>query len=299
MRPSSIRYYFKEGFVGLLKNRLMSIASIGTVAACIFIVSLSVCLISNISSVLHQIEDTIGVVVFLEDDVDAQTVNDIRDKITSLDHVTMVTYISAEEALEGLKEEWSAEDILEGFTGENNPLTASFEIDLDEIENQGTVLAALEKIDGIRNIRHSQAETEILIKLNNGITVVGVTVICILAVISIIIIMNTIKISVYTRRTEIGIMKFVGATDWFIRWPFIIEGVLIGVIGSALPMAISWPLYSKMVELIYTNFPVIKNIATLLDTYSIFARLSPIALVFGTVMGIVGSVTSIKKYLKV
>ncbi|MGL4791435.1 MAG: permease-like cell division protein FtsX, partial [Anaerotignaceae bacterium] len=197
------------------------------------------------------------------------------------------------------KEEWSAEDILEGFTGENNPLTASFEIDLDEIENQGTVLAALEKIDGIRNIRHSQAETEILIKLNNGITVVGVTVICILAVISIIIIMNTIKISVYTRRTEIGIMKFVGATDWFIRWPFIIEGVLIGVIGSALPMAISWPLYSKMVELIYTNFPVIKNIATLLDTYSIFARLSPIALVFGTVMGIVGSVTSIKKYLKV
>lgn len=299
MKPRSIKYYFREGVTSLFRNRLMTVASVATVAACIFIVSLSYCLISNLSGILSQIEDNIGVVAFLEDDIDSEAVNEIRDEITGLEHVTMATYISPEEALEDLKAEWEADDILKGFDENNNPLSHSFEISLDSIENQTEVIGKLEGITGVRNILHAKTETEVLISLNNGISIVGIVIVIILAVISVVIIMNTIKISVYTRKNEINIMKFVGATDWFIRWPFIIEGTLIGILGAAIPMAISWPLYNKVVSVIYENFEVIKNIATLLDGATIFAKLIPASILVGILLGVFGSASSIRKHLRV
>ena len=175
----------------------------------------------------------------------------------------------------------------------------SFKISLDGIEYQSSVLSELEKLDGINNIRHAQSETEVLLKLNKIIQITGILVIAILGIISVVIIMNTIKISVFTRRNEINIMKFVGATDWFIRWPFIIEGVLIGLIGAIIPIAIAWPAYGKAINMIYTYFPIIKNLATFRLGAEIFSVLLPIALVFGILLGTVGSVTSIRKYLKV
>lgn len=299
MRPSSIRYYFKEGFTGLLKNRLMTVASIATVAACIFIIALSCCLIGNLSSVLNQIEDTIGIAVFLDDDLNSEEINKISDELKAIPHVTMVTYISPDEALDDLKEEWEADDILDGLDGENNPLSHSFEVSLEGIEFQSDVLKEIQGVAGIRNVRHAQTETEILLKLNKVFSIVGVAVVALLAIISVVIIMNTIKISVYTRRTEINIMKFVGATDWFIRWPFIIEGVLIGLLGASIPMAVSWPLYTKIVQLLYQYFPVVQNIATLLDANVIFSKLIPVSLVVGALLGMFGSVSSIHKYLRV
>ncbi|MCQ4727047.1 permease-like cell division protein FtsX [Anaerotignum faecicola] len=299
MRPSSIRYYFKEGFTGLLKNRLMTIASIATVAACIFIVSISVCMITNLSSILDQIEDTIGIAVFLNEDLSSDEINRISNDLNDIEHVTNVIYISPDEALEELKVEWDANGILDGFEGENNPLSHSFEISIDSIENQSQVLADINNVKGINNVRHAQTETQMLLDLNKVLGVVGVVIISILAVISVVIIMNTIKISVYTRRTEINIMKFVGATDWFIRWPFIIEGILIGLIGAAIPMFITWPLYDKVGNLIIENFPIIQNVVTFVDANIIFAKLLPASLIVGCGLGVFGSVSSIRKYLMV
>ncbi len=299
MRPRSIKYYFKEGFTGLFKNRLMTVASIGAVAACIFIVSISVCLIGNLNYVLNQIEENIGIAVFLQDGLDSEKINEISNDVKEIEHVTMVTYISPDEALSDLKKEWGAESILDGFDGENNPLSHSLEISIDGIENQTFVIEKLRGVAGVKNIRNAQAETEILLKLNKGLSITGAVVVFVLAAISVVIIMNTIKISVYTRKNEINIMKFVGATDWFIRWPFIIEGCLIGLIGAALPMGVSWPLYSKIVELVYSYFPFIRNIATLLDGYFIFSKLIPVSLVVGVALGVFGSISSIRKYLKV
>lgn len=300
MKPSSIKYYFKEGFSGLLKNRLMTVASIATVAACIFIMSSSFCMVDNLQYVLHQMEDSIGIAVFLNGDMSGEEVQELKEEIAEIPHVDDVEYVSPDDALDELKKEWGAEEgVLDGFDGENNPLSNSFKISLDNIENQSSVLQKLEKMDGIDNIRHAKTETEVLIKLNKIIKTVGFLIISILGVISIVIIVNTIKISVYTRRTEINIMKYVGATDWFIRWPFIIEGVLIGLIGSIIPIGIAWPAYGKAVDLIYSYFPVIKNIANFRLSIEIFSKLLPIALVFGILLGIIGSVTSIRKYLKV
>lgn len=299
MRLSSIKYYFKEGFTGLLRNRLMTVASIATVAACIFIMTFSYCIIGNLQYMLEQMEDSIGIAVFLDEDLTSDDVGVLMEQIKKVEYVKNVTYISPEEALNSLKVEWDVGDVLDGFDAENNPLSHSFEIELDGIDYQGSVLASLESMDGIRNIRHAQTETDVLLKINKVLGIVGVVVIAILGIISVVIIMNTIKISVYTRRNEINIMKFVGATDWFIRWPFIIEGVLIGIIGSAIPMAIAWPSYGKAIDLIYKFLPVIENLVTFKNSIDIFSVLLPVSIVSGILLGVIGSVTSIRKHLKV
>ncbi len=299
MRISSIKYYIREGFYGLLKNSLMTIAAITTVAACIFIVTVSYCLISNLHAMLRQIENDIGIVVFLEDDSNSETINKVSKSLNDIPNVTNVTYISPEEALDSLKEEWEADDILNGFNNQNNPLPSSFEVSIDDIKNQSEVLKNIEKIDGIKKVRNAENATDILLKLNKVLTFVGILGIALLAVISIVIITNTIKISVYNRKTEINIMKYVGATDWFIRWPFIVEGVIMGLIGAAVPIIISWPLYNKCVAMAYEHFSILSNIATFLGGYEIFSRLLPICLLAGVILGVAGSVSSLRKYLQV
>ena len=299
MRLSSVRYYIREGISGLLKNSLMTIASIATVAACIFIVTVSCCVIENLHAMLRQLESDIGVVVFLNDDADAQLVSTVSEKLNGIEHITNVTYISPQDALDGLKKEWDADDILSGFDGENNPLPHSFEISIDGIENQADVIKNIEQIDGIKSIRNAQTATDILLKLNRVLSVVGFLGILILGVISVVIITNTIKISVYNRRTEINIMKYVGATDWFIRWPFIVEGVIIGIVGAVVPLIISWPIYSKCVSLAYEHFAILTNLASFLGGYEIFSKLVPLGILAGIVLGVAGSVTSIRKYLRV
>ena len=169
MKFNSIKYFVKEGFTNLFRNRLMTVASIAIVSACILIMSFSYCLVSNLSYILKQIEDNVGIAVFLEDDLDADAVNEINEKINKIDHIESVFYISPDEALEEFKEEWDTDGILDGFDSENNPLSKSFEINLEDIKYQDEVLSQLESIDGIRNIRHAQMGTELLLKANKFI----------------------------------------------------------------------------------------------------------------------------------
>jgi cell division transport system permease protein len=299
MKFSSVKYYIHEGFTGLFKNSLMTVASIATVAACIFIVAVSCCLLANMRSMMTQIEKNIGISVFLEDKLSPESITMISEQMKRIPHVSSVTYISPDDALEELKKEWNADEVLSGFDNNNNPLSSSFEISIDNIEYQKDVISEIKQIDGVRNIRNAQNETDILLKLNKVISIVGLLSMLILAAISVVIITNTIKISVYTRKTEINIMKYVGATDWFIRWPFIVEGVLIGIIGALVPLIISWPLYDKCISLIYVHLPFIGNIAHFLSGYTIFSVLIPLCILAGILLGVIGSVTSIHKHLNV
>ena len=299
MRFSTLKYYLSEALAGMRRNRWMTVASIAVVAACFFIVAFSVCVMQNLQYMLVQIEDSVGVVAFLEDDVTSDDVVRIGQEINALPHVTLATYVSPEEALEELKEEWNADDILSGFDGDNNPLSHSFQVEMDDIANQGQVVAELEQVQGVRKINHAQTETDILLKVNKVVTIVGGLAILVLALIAVVIIMNTIKLSVFTRRYEINIMKFVGATDWFIRWPFLIEGLLIGLVGAAIPMAVGWLVYDQALAAMTNAFPAIVNIVNFLYAVDIFGWLVPCSLVGGMVLGIIGSVSSIRKHLKV
>ncbi len=260
MRPSTIRYFLKEGFSGLKKNLLMTVASIIAVAACISIMSFSYCVVSNLQYMLDQMEDSIGISVFLKGNLTSEDIENMKTTISGLDHVTNVTYISPADALDQLKDQWGAdEDIFIGLDDTNNPLSHSFQVELDQIESQDAVLAELQKIEGVDKVEYGQSLSEMLMSVSNVFQVAGILVMLVLGVISVMIIINTIRISVMNRRVEINIMKYVGATDWFIRWPFIIEGIIIGLIGAVLPMLVGMPMYGKTVSLFYNHIPFVET----------------------------------------
>lgn len=300
MRPSTIRYFLKEGFSGLKKNLLMTVASIIAVAACISIMSFSYCVVSNLQYMLDQMEDSIGISVFLKGDLTSEDIENMKTTISGLDHVTNVTYISPTDALDQLKEQWGAdEDIFIGLDDTNNPLSHSFQVELDQIESQDAVLAELQKIEGVDKVEYGQSLSEMLMSVSNVFQVAGILVMLVLGVISVMIIINTIRISVMNRRVEINIMKYVGATDWFIRWPFIIEGIIIGLIGAILPMLVGMPMYGKTVSLFYNHIPFVENFVRFRVVGDVFSFVLPAALIFGILLGVVGSVTSIRKHLQV
>ena len=300
MRPSTIRYFLKEGFSGLKKNLLMTVASIIAVAACISIMSFSYCVVSNLQYMLDQMEDSIGISVFLKGDLTSEDIENMKTTISGLDHVTNVTYISPADALDQLKDQWGAdEDIFIGLDDTNNPLSHSFQVELDQIESQDAVLAELQKIEGVDKVEYGQSLSEMLMSVSNVFQVAGILVMLVLGVISVMIIINTIRISVMNRRVEINIMKYVGATDWFIRWPFIIEGIIIGLIGAVLPMLVGMPMYGKTVSLFYNHIPFVENFVRFRVVGDLFSFVLPAALIFGILLGVVGSVTSIRKHLQV
>lgn len=299
MKPSTIKYFFRESFSGLKKNMLMTMASMVAVAACISILSFSFCVGSNLQHMLNQMENSIGISVFLKGDLTGEEIENMKTEIGRIDHVEDVQYISPTDALEDLKQDWGAEeDIFVGLDDENNPLSHSFQISLDKIESQNAVLTALEDVDGIDNVRHGQTETELLMKANRIFSVASVIVMLLLGAISVMIIMNTIRISVVNRRIEINIMKYVGATDWFIRWPFIIEGIIIGVVGAIVPLIIGFPVYAKVTSAILGYLPMVTFVQFRL-TGDVFGFLFPFGIIFGIVLGVIGSVTSIRKHLRV
>ncbi len=299
MKPSTIRYFLAEGFSNLKKNLLMTVASIVAVAACISILSFSYCVGSNLKHMLNQMEDSIGISVFLNGELTGTEIEEMKNSIGMIEHVEDVRYISPNDALETLKQDWGAEeDIFEGLDESNNPLSHSFQISMEGIEYQEDILKALETVEGIDNVRHGQTETEVLMKANRIFNVSSALIMLVLGAISIMIIMNTIRISVVNRRIEINIMKYVGATDWFIRWPFVIEGVMIGMIGAVIPLLLGFPIYAKVTGMIFEYLPMIHFIQFLVAG-EVFAVLIPFGIVFGIGLGVVGSITSIRKHLRV
>lgn len=299
MRPSTIKYFLREGLSGLKKNLLMTMASVVAVAACISILSFSYCVGSNLQYMLDQMEDSIGISVFLSGELSGEEIEKMKTEIGKIDHVQEVRYISPADALDDLKQDWGAdEDIFVGLDEENNPLSHSFQITMDSIENQNGILTALENVDGIDNVRHGQTETEVLMKANRIFSVSSVIVMLLLGAISVMIIMNTIRISVVNRRIEINIMKYVGATDWFIRWPFIIEGIIIGLVGALVPLILGFPIYAKVTSAIFEYLPMITFVQFRL-TGDVFGFLIPFGVLFGIALGVIGSVTSIRKHLRV
>ena len=299
MKIRSIKFYIKEGFGNLVKNRLMSVASIVTVMVSIFMVISSYCISVNISYMLKQVEDSIGISAFVQEDLELEKMTELLKEIEEIEHVVQVKYISPDDGLEIMKEELGDNsDILDAYKNDN-PLSASFSVMVDSAENQDYVVMRLEQMQGIRKVKHALSLTNILINVGNAVRIIGMFIIIALSVISVVIIMNTIKLAVYIRKTEIGIMKFVGATDWFIRWPFVIEGMLIGFIGSVIPAGFTMIGYNAIINKIFEVFPIIKQLIEFKPSGEIFVNVFPIAIIVGVFIGTFGSVASVRKYLKV
>ncbi len=301
MKIRTIKLYFKEGFYGIFRNRLMSLAAVATIAACLFIVGISYCVAINLDFMLETLEKTMGVTVFLEKDITMTQIEQMHNRIKQIPHVTEVKYISPKQALDEFQRdlgEQGGAGVLEGLELDN-PLSPSFEISLTNAKYQRAIIESLSELQGVKKIKHAQSEAEILMGINRMLRIISLILVGILSIIGIIIIMNTIKITVYIRRYEINIMKYIGATDWFIRWPFVIEGILIGLIGACIPIFIIWASYGFVIQLIYDKFTVIQNLFVFRQANEIFPALLPIAIAMGGIIGMIGSTLSVRKHLRV
>ena len=299
MKIRTIRYYIREAFVSIIMNRLMSIASIFTVTSCIFIVSVFFILSTHVSYFVRQLGDTIGIVVFLDEDITPFQTNRLHQLISNIPNVRSVTYVSRDEALQGMIDRFGEDaPILAGLILDN-PLRSSFKIEIADVVHHAQVERALQNIaaDGIGGIRNDANLANILSTLSDVVQVISLLLILVLGVVAIVIITNTINITVNARRTEINIMKYVGATDWFIRWPFIIEGVLIGLVGGFIPALITWAVHDRVVGVLIGIQEL--TFITFVPRHLIFAQLFPFALLLGTIIGLVGSGVSVRRHLKV
>jgi len=276
----------------------MTIASILTVASCLLIVSVFYSLASNIDLFLHTLERGIGITVFVYDDVDAEGINLLDEHIRNIDHVLSVLYISRQQAFEEVLESLEDPLIMEGMPPDFLP--RAFSIELYNLRYHDEIVLELEAIAhlGIERMRLDHNVARMVLTISNVVTWVSWVLILVLAGVSIIIITNTIRITVNARQAEINIMKYVGATDWFIRWPFLIEGILIGVIGAIIPIAIVGFSYTPLINAIQEGLPLIEFIA-FRSAHEIFIRLFPFVIALGVIIGAVGSGTSIRRHLHV
>lgn len=304
MKITSFKYFIKEAFVSLYKNGLMSIASIITVSSCIFILIASYNVAANVDFMLQNVQSQIGMTIFINDSATSEEVQALYDDLLTTEHVTSVTFVSSEEAYNNFKE--SLEDsaqILDGIPMSVFP--RSFEIYLDDNQYIDALVKKAEPEigeEGVKpysSIRHAKQEADFISSFANVVRIVSIVMVIGLGFIGTIIIMNTIKITVNSRKTEINIMKYVGATDWFIRWPFIFEGILIGFIGAIFPVIIIFLSYDSIINKINETLGFASTLFVYRPGLELFARSTPLAILLGIFIGVVGSVTSIRKHLDV
>lgn len=284
---------------------MFSMASIATMAACIFLFGLFFSLVLNFRYIVKNVEEGVAVTVLFTDDADQATINAIGEQIKTYDGVTDVQYISAEDAWEEFSKDYfggeeEADKWAEGFVNDN-PLarSSSYSVYVDKIERQDDLVKYIEGLEGVREVNQLKGATQTLTTFNKLISYVAIAIILILLCVAVFLISNTVSIGISIRKEEIGIMKLIGATNSFVRAPFLIEGIIIGLIGSAIPLVLLFILYNKVVQYILTKFSMLNNVMQFLNVYQVFEVLVPIGLVLGMGIGLFGSIITIRKHLKV
>jgi len=298
MKLRTIRHFIGTALRNMFLNRLMTIASILTVASCVFIVSVFYLLVVNVNSVFGHLQDQIALVAFVDDDVSTSEMTTLFDRIMAIPNVRMASFVDPDDAWELIPFIGSGSPIAESFE-DDTPFLRAFSIDVIDLQFHDDVVLALEGLAsyGIVSVRSEQNLVDTLWNLTRVVQTVSMVAILILGVIAFVIIINTIRITVSSRQAEIGIMKYVGATDWFIRWPFIIEGIFIGLIGATIPAIICAVGYDSVIYVI-TNVPMLDFMHFIPGDRVLF-YVVPFALILGTLIGLFGSVVSIRQYLKV
>lgn len=298
MKVRTVKYIFRQGLTGLWRNRTMSMASIGTVAATLIILGLVITLVLNISNLadLAQMQfDEIQ--VYLKDDLFIAEIDNIGKQIKMIEGVSDVIYESKEEALEKFKESWGEEGyLLDGL--EKNTLPNSYIIRMDNLELADSIVRDLKPLKGIDEIKYYKEIVDELLKAAKFVRTIGMAVILILILVAIFIISNTIKLTLSSRRQEIGIMKNVGATNWFIRWPFLFEGVLLGLIGSIISIAVVYYGYQYAFNAITSRFYLMLS-TYIVSVDEMMKKTVYIFAVLGVGVGALGSIFSLRRHLKV
>ena len=281
---------------------MFSLASIATMTACIFMLGLFYMIVMNFQSMVKDAESGVAVTVFFDDGISEQRIEEIGELISERVEVARYDYISADEAWDSFKLIYfeGDESAAESFAGDN-PLTnsASYAVYMNDISMQETLVTYLGSIDGVSEVKQSAAVANTLTDFNSLIGYISAGIILILLGVAVFLISNTITVAISVRKEEIGIMKLIGATDYFVRAPFVVEGIVIGLIGAAIPLGILYLLYEKIIVYISDKFIFLSNMMKFLSAEEIFHTLVPVALILGVGIGFIGSRITIRKHLKV
>ncbi len=302
MRISTIGYQTKQGFKNIGRNKMFSVASIATMAACIFLFGIFFSIVTNFRYMVQKAEEGVAITVFFDEEATDAQIKKIGDELKSQDGVLKVNFVSADEAWDSFKDEYfgDAKELADGFK-DDNPLSGSdnYEVYMSDVSKQKDVVSYAEKLDGVSKVNKSDVVARTLTSVNRLIYYVSIVLIGILLAVSIFLISNTVTMGITVRREEIAIMKYIGAKDGFVRAPFIIEGLVIGLIGAVIPLVILYFVYDKAVAYVMTKFSLLNNIIEFLPVTTVYRTLLPVGLILGVGIGFIGSAFTIRKHLRV
>lgn len=301
MKINTFFYSVQQGLKNIARNRMFSIASIATMAACIFMFGIFYILVFNVNAMVQAAEESVAITVFFDEGLEEGRIQEIGEEIEKRTEVRDIVYVSAEEAWESFKADYfeGNEEFAEGFS--ENPLanSANYEIYLKDVSQQSGLVTYLESIDGVREVNQSQAVAETLTEFNKILSLVSGGIILILLCVAIFLINNTVAVGISVRKEEISIMKLIGATDFLVRAPFVVEGVVIGLVGAALPLILLYVIYNNIVAHVAAEYALIGSLMDFVSPGVLFQGLIPIALLLGVGIGFLGSMWTIRKHLNV
>lgn len=297
MRAKTITYFFEEGAKGFWVNGLMSVASVFIVVASLLILGIYMAFSLNINYIGTQFEQQYEIRAFIESGTSEERLNQIKDEISKIKHVKNAEIVTAGQAFEDYKGTLGGDsDILDGLKDGDNPLRDAVKITLSDLNSANSVAKAVSEIPNVAKVRNSQDVVQSLLKLTAAIRHGSMILMILLSVVAVFIISNAIRMTVFARRRDIGIAKFLGATDWFIRWPFIIEGVIMGVVGALIALALVVPGYNY----IYTSLNNMAGNAVKFYTTDVIVKEISVWFVgIGALLGAFGSGISLGRYLHV
>lgn len=298
MRINTLFYCIRQGIRNIFKNKWFTLASVATIAACLFLFGLFYSILTNFQHVMKNVEERVPVSALLEAGLSEERVQEISGMISRRPEVKEVLYTDADETWEQFAEEMNFGDV-SFFT--ENPLEecAHFDIYMNDVSSQSELVAYLEAIEGVRKVNQSALTAQTLTGVNAIIGYVSIGIILILFLVSIFLISNTVTIGISVRKEEIQIMKYIGATDFFTRAPFVIEGIVIGFIGSLIPLVAVYFIYNEAMMYVAGRFPFLSQIFEFLPVATVFSTLVPVCIAIGVGIGFLGSFTTVRKHLSV
>lgn len=301
MRPSTIWYTLKQGVKNIKRNWMFSLASIITMAACIFLFGIFFSIVNNVNNIAHKVEQEVPITVFFEEGTTNKQIKAIGKKIKARPEVEKIEYQSADEAWEEYKEQYfQGSEAADGFK-DDNPLanSANYRVYMNDITKQSELVSYIQELKHVRKVNQSEEAAKTLGNINKLVSYISIAIIVLLLIISIFLISNTVSVGIAVRKEEIGIMKYIGATDAFVRLPFLLEGMVLGVIGAAIPLICLFFLYNSAVEFILTKFNVLTGIVDFIPIWQIYEGLVPMGLGLGVGIGLLGSFFTTRKHLRV
>lgn len=302
MRISTFWYCLKQGVINICRNIWFSLASIATISACIFLFCMFFSIMANVRNMVQNVESTVGVTVLFDESLSESEIHAIGDKIRERSEVRDMDFTSEEEAWETFSKEYFAgvEDLAEGFA-DDNPLvgSSSYQIFLNDISQQDEFVAYLESLEGVRRVNYSNSAADGLTSFNTIVGVLSVVIIGVLLAVSVFLISNTINVAAAFRKSENQIMRYIGATNYMIRAPFVVEGVIIGLLGALIPLGCMFYLYREVIDYVADRFQILSGIFQILPVNQILPYMVAAATLLGLGIGFFASFLTIQKHLKV